>query len=81
MANPEDFETAEELCERAGVDPDEKITQFVLLDFAATLVDAGWSSERVINALKTTSTDRLADALLEASGWPDIFETVAQEGL
>jgi hypothetical protein len=69
----------EELCQAAGRTPDELLTKFVMSDVACALINCGWSRKRIITALKQADTRRYGDALCEASGWTDIFETVAQE--
>jgi hypothetical protein len=65
--------------QESGVDPDTVITKFVMEDFAAALEDAGWAEDRIVEALKKTRPEKLEDAFCEASGWPGIFETYADD--
>jgi len=65
--------------EKSGVDPETEITRFVMEDFAAALMDADWPEERIVKALKNTRPGNLADALLEGSGWTDIFRFYASD--
>ena len=72
---------ADRLCQLAGVDGDENVTQFVMSDVAAALIHAEWPGESIVKALSLARPSKYADALLEASDWPTVFETVAAEGL
>jgi hypothetical protein len=69
---------AEELCAKAGINPNKKITKFVMVDLADVLVSAGWEEGKIIKALEKTRPNKLADTLCEASHWGEIFEIYAE---
>jgi hypothetical protein len=74
----EEVGSAKALCRKAGRDPDEEITRFVLEDYAAALLDDGErDEEEVVGLVREADIRRLADALLEGSGWSDIFDAYA----
>lgn len=66
-----------ELCRKAGRDPDELITKFILLDFAATLVEMDITDEQRIRILSSIDCSELGDQLCTVSHWDEIFENVA----
>lgn len=68
-----DFETAELLLDGAGIDPEEELTKFKMVDFAAALLDSGMTPEEVVKACQEVDKEGLVNALLEASHWTEIF--------
>ena len=76
-----DVGSAKDICRQAGRDPDEEITRFVLEDYAAALLDGGERDEEdvedVVRLVREADIRRLSNALLEGSGWSDIFHAYA----
>lgn len=70
------------LCKEAGVDPNEQIAKFVLVDYAACLIeleDEGHlTHEQAVAGLRNVDVEKLADSLLTVSHWPEIFEAHAR---
>lgn len=75
MAQPRTNEEvdARGLCATAERDPDEVITRFTIEDYALALIRAAREPADIVVLLREARTPALANALLEASGWEEIF--------
>jgi hypothetical protein len=77
------------LLSRAGRDPDELVTKFVMEDVAAALLDAvnrgDLAADRAVLLLRHADASKLGDLICDVSHWPEAFvdyldATVARVG-
>jgi len=69
---------ARALCLKAGRDPDEVITKYVMEDLAAVLIDgADIEPERIVAILRQADTKTLGEAV--STGWAQVFQDYADE--
>lgn len=69
---------ARALCLKAGRDPDEVITKYVMEDLAAVLIDgADIGPERIVAILRKADTKTLGEAV--STEWLQVFEDYADE--
>ena len=75
--------TPRDLCATLSIDPDEIITMFTMEDVALVLLrDTEYDLESIKKMILTSDADALRNALLETSGWSDIFiSVILRDGL